>query len=265
MTGWCPLSERETVYVEYQTTHVIITCANRMNQQIPTYFQLGQVLGNSQADRAHRWTARLAEADATAKIAAANLYAGEHWSVARRFPSMNLPGEEIRLWSCSAGYGLISAEASIIPHHATLTRGQADSVPGDAVSWWSLIGEWDGPQSGQPRSICALVSSDPAATFILVLSKNYLRACHVDITMACEALVDPDRFFIVSAGGRPEGSLAAFAVPADARLQALFGGTRRALNARIGFYLLEHGIRSKEEASEQLRRLLARSTFPPAL
>ena len=73
-----------------------------------------------------------------AQLAAVELYAGEHWSVARKFPALHRPGEVIRLWACSAGYGLIPAEAPIMPYHATLTPGQADSVPGAAASWWSL-------------------------------------------------------------------------------------------------------------------------------
>jgi hypothetical protein len=170
---------------------------------------------------------------------------------------MHLPGEEIRLWAVSAGYGLIPAEALIMPHHATLTPGQADSVPGPCASWWSLLSGWHGPVLGLPRSIRALVAADPAAVFIFVLSKNYLRACGADLTAACERSTDPDRLLIVSAGGRPDGDLAAFAVPADARLQAHFGGTRRALNARIAADLLERGIRSRDEADGYLARLLA--------
>ena len=61
----------------------------------------------------------------------------------------------------------------------------------------------------------------------------------------------------MSAGARPEGDLAASMVPADARLQARFSGTRRALNARIGAYLLSAGIRGKDEATAYLTRLLA--------
>jgi hypothetical protein len=96
---------------------------------------------------------------------------------------------------------------------------------------------------------------------MLVLSKNYLRACGEDIAAASGYLASPDQLFIVSAGGRQHGDLAAFAVPADARLQARFGGTRRALNARIGAHLLERGIRSRKEASGYLARLL--SAQPP--
>jgi len=245
------------------TLHVIVTCANRMSRPIPAHLQLGDVHGDTQAERARGWIARLSGAGSVPQVPAAQLYAGEHWSVARRFPAMHLPEEEVRLWVSSAGYGLIPAEAPVMPHHATLTPGQADSVPGPFPSWWSLLSEWSGPLPGHPRSICALVAADPAAVFMLVLSKNYLRACGEDIAAASECLADPDRLFIVSAGGRPEGELEAFAVPADGRLQALFGGTRRALNARIGAHLLEYGIRSREEASGYLARLLAAQSPVP--
>jgi hypothetical protein len=46
-------------------------------------------------------------------------------------------------------------------------------------------------------------------------------------------------------------------VPADARLQTHFGGTRRALNARIAAHLLSTGLRGKDKAARHLARLLA--------
>ena len=45
---------------------------------------------------------------------------------------MHGTGEDIRLWACSAGYGLIPPTRDHARTHATLTPGQADSVPGDA-------------------------------------------------------------------------------------------------------------------------------------
>jgi hypothetical protein len=238
-------------------THVIVTCANRKSLPISSHLQLGEVPGNSAIERVRTWIGRLADTGSALQVPASDLYAGEHWSVARRFAEQAQPGEDIRLWACSAGYGLIPAEARIMPYHATLTSGQADSVPGDAASWWTWLSEWSGPTPEFPRSIRALVASDPAALFMFVLSKNYLRACGDDIAAGSEHIADPDRFLIVSAGARLQGTLAAFAVPADARLQAQFSGTRRALNARIGFYLLSKGIRGRGEATADLTRLLA--------
>jgi hypothetical protein len=239
------------------TVHVVVTCANRKSQPIPASFQLGQVHGRSHAERARRWIARLAQAGNDPLVAAFDLYAGEHWSVARGLPALHRSGEVIRLWACSAGYGLIPVEAPVKPYHATLTPGQPDSVPGTAASWWLRLSEWPGPAPEHPRTIRALVAAEPAATFMFVLSKSYLEACKADITSARENITDPDRLFIVSAGARPQGDLATYLVPADARLQARFSGTRRALNARIGANLLAEGIRGKRSATAYLTRLLA--------
>ena len=251
------MTEGDSHHRQLATVHVIITCSNQKSRPIPARLQLGQVPGRNAAERARKWITRLAQTGDTPQVAALELYAGEHWSVARGYPALHKPEEDIRLWACSAGYGLIPVEAPIMPYHATLTPGQADSVPGAAASWWSLLSEWHGPAPQHPRSIRALVAADPAAVFMFVLSKSYLRACGADIAAACEYIADPDRLLIVSAGARLQGELAAFAVPADARLQAHFGGTRRALNARIGAHLLSTGIRSKEEAAGHLARLLA--------
>ena len=239
------------------SVHVIITCSNRKSRPIPARFRLGQVPGRNAAERARRWTTRLAQAGDAPQVPAIRLYAGEHWSVARGFPALHRPGEDIRLWVCSAGYGLIPADAPITPYYATLTPRKADSVPGATAAWWSLLSEWHGPAPEQSRSIRALVAAEPDAVFMFVLSASYLRACGPDIVAASKYIADPDWLFIVSAGARREGDLAAFMLPADARLQAHFGGTLRALNARIGAHVLSSGIRSKDKAADDLARLLA--------
>jgi hypothetical protein len=239
------------------TVHVIVTCANRKSRPIPPRLQLGQVPGQDAARRVRTWIARLAQTGDEEQLAAVDLYAGEHWSVARGFPALHQPGEDVRLWACSAGYGLIPVEAPILPYHATLTPGQADSVPGSGAAWWLALSQWPGPSPGRPRTIASLIGADPTAAFMLVLSQSYLRACGDDITAACADISDPDRLLIVSAGARQQSDLATFIVPADARLQAHLGGTRRALNARIGASLLSEGIRSRTEADDYLAQLLA--------
>jgi hypothetical protein len=237
--------------------HVVVTCANRKSRPIPAALQLGNVGGRNAGERARRWITRLAKGTLAPHAAAADLYAGEHWSVARRFPDLSLPGETIRLWACSAGYGLIPASAPVMPYHATLTPGQADSVPGNSAAWWSELSQWAGPEPFLPRSIQALVAGNPSAVFLLVLSRNYLNACGSDVAAARAHIGEPGRLLIVSAGTRPQGDLAELMIPADARLQARFGGTRRALNARIGAYLLSAGIRDARVAAEHMKRLLA--------
>jgi hypothetical protein len=144
-----------------------------------------------------------------------------------------------------------------MPYHATLTPGQTDSVPGDSASWWAELGECPGPAPGRPRTVRALVAENQTAVFMFVLSKNYLRACGADIAAARAGISDLNQLLIVSAGAPAQGEMADNLVPADARLQARFGGTRRALNARIGAHLLSAGVRSMDEASDHMGRLLA--------
>jgi hypothetical protein len=217
--------------------------------------RLGNVSGHSPTERAQRWIQRLAQAGLAQPVTAVDLYAGEHWSVARTYPGLARPGETVCLWACSAGYGLIPASAPIAAYHATLTQGQADSVPGDPADWWAAMAEWIGPRPDCPRTIQSLTSSSPGATFLLVLSHNYLRACRADVA-AASAHVGPGRLAIVSVGGPRVGDLADLMVPADARLQAHFGGTRRALNARIGAHLLSEGVRDLGTAIAYMDGLL---------
>ena len=121
-------------------------------------------------------------------IAARDLYAGEHWMVACGLPDL-AGGGRIRLWVCSAGYGLIPADAPVRPYAATFTGGHPDSVPGGAdgaTAWWHALSLWEGPSSGQPRSIRELAAKEPAASYPAGAFRSYLHACRDDIAAASQ-------------------------------------------------------------------------------
>jgi hypothetical protein len=245
-----------------ETLHIVVTCSNRKTQPIPDRLHLRSVPHDDVGERAHEWIRRIG-ADRSPLIMARDLYAGEHWMISR-----GLVDEALRsptqLWTCSAGYGLIRADAFIHPYAATFTGGHPDSVSWQADGaneWWQALSTWEGPTPGQPRSIRALAEADPAAAFLLVLSAPYLHACREDILAASKSVRDADRFMVVSAGARNAGPLGALLLPGDARLQACLGGTRQALNARIAAYVTSTKIRSRAEASRQLAHLLAQQ--PP--
>lgn len=239
------------------TIHVIVTCTSRKTIPVPPVLRLGSIPGPSTAERARAWVSRLSGPYRAPVIEAERLYAGEHWIIARRLPGLAAE-RAVRLWVCSAGYGLMSAGAPVRPYAATFS-GRTDRVPGGpegARQWWHALASWEGPEPGQPRSITALVASDPKACVLLALSASYLDACRDDIATAA-AQADPDRLVLVSAGSRPSGPLGEAMVPADARLQAVLGGTRQALNVRIAARLLSAGIYGRVAAFDYLARLLA--------
>jgi hypothetical protein len=243
--------------------HVVVTCSNRKTAAVSPERRLGSLTDLAVTWAAVReWIARLSDPDGAAHLAAEDLYAGEHWSVARQL-RRSAAAHDTQLWVCSAGYGLIRTEALIRPYAAAFS-GHEDRVPGGADGarrWWQALAQWEGPEPGQPRSIRELAAAKPTASFILALSAAYLDACRDDITAAAAELHDPDRLLVISAGARGLGVLDGLMVPADARLQAVLGGTRQALNARIAVRLLGAGITSRAQAIGHMAGLLARQ--PP--
>lgn len=246
----------------HRTMHVLVTCTNRKTLPVPPRLRLDSVPARSTTQLAREWARRLDGTSSGPLVVAENLYAGEHWMIARSLPS--LPSHaRVRLWVCSAGYGLIPADAEVRPYAATFS-GRSDRVPGGgcgARQWWQALTEWEGPAPGEPRNIRSLAASDPSACFLLALSASYLDACRDDISAAVGQVAEPDTFMVVSAGARFTGSASAAMVPADARLQAFLGGTRQALNARIAAHLLSAGISSRAEATRFIARLM--SEQPP--
>jgi hypothetical protein len=251
--------------------HIIVTCTERKTVQVPDELQLRNVSDGAPATRAAAWTRRLGSEGE--RRPALDMYKGEHWQVAKSLPGLVAETgvaarDDIRLWTCSAGYGLIPVDAPVRPYAATLTPGHADSVSksgggvggrADAAAWWRAIAEWEGPTPGTPRSFAALASRDPDATFLLVLSAAYLQACVGDITKAGATVTDVERFLVVSAGTRATGEISQLLLPADARLQADLGGTRGVLNARIAAAMLKHGVLDRTSATTYLSEKLSAS------
>jgi hypothetical protein len=236
---------------------IIVTCTERKTAKIPEHLHLRNVPGDGPEALASRWVERLAAEVTTPAVRASDLYAGEHWTRAKTLPGL-VVDTQAQLWTCSAGYGLISADASLRPYAATLSPGHPDSVPGGRTgteAWWHTLSNWTGPDPSQPRTLRELAKSDPDATFLLVISATYLQACRTDIEAAAAA-VDQDRFMIVSAGTRASGPLDRQLLPANARLQAHLGGTRQVLNVRIAEDLLKRQLTSYAAAAEYLEDLL---------
>lgn len=223
--------------------HVVVTCTNRKSVPVPRPLHLRHLPHDDPGPRAKAWIGRL-RSEPTPAIPAVDLYAGEHWHVARRLtePAVSDPAVP-SLWVCSAGYGLVRADAPLRPYAATFSPGHEDSVGGDTSSlagWWGTLATWRGPQPGMPRRLAELAAADPTSTLLLALSPAYLRACGDDVLAAAEALASPDQLSVLCLGWSSGDRLAEYVIPADARLQHTLGGTRQALNTRLLSYLLRH-------------------------
>lgn len=221
---------------QVRSLHVVVTCSNRKRDPIAASLRLGSIRETRPGQRFKIWTQRLAARPQPMR-AAIDLYAGEHWQVARTLPaSSKVP---VTLWVCSAGYGLIPASLPIHPYAATFAAGEADSVgPGKSAvgDWWQRHATWS-PSRNQPRSIAELVTSHPEATMIAVLSEAYQRACAQDLRTAAASIGESGRLAVIGPPcGIPE--LADLIVPITAALQPRLGGSLQALNVRAAAALL---------------------------
>lgn len=256
--------------------NLIVTCTSRKTQSPTRGCRLRDLHAKSVSARVHNWIDVLRAKTSTneSRVEAFKLYCGESWSVVRALPMVaRKSGLSLRLWICSAGYGLISPESEICPYSATFSPQEIDCVTrgfntkarrAAAQQWWHQIARWSGPRGNQVRSLTSLARKYRRTPLIIVASSDYLYALEKDLGGALDALSDPDLLLIISAGTRSFGKFTNNLVPCDARLQAVVGGTRASLNIRVARLLLERTDKKPlgiKHVSAQLGRLLRRQ--PP--
>lgn len=226
---------------------LVVTCTKKKSLEPERDCMLRHVRGRSTAARAADWLARL-DGSGGERVPARELYAGDHWSIARDFDGSAVGRQaQIRVWVASAGYGLLAMDSRLRPYSATFAVRHPDSVVSAACrkaplaaqrDWWSLVTDWAGPWGRQPRSLADLAREHRRSPLILVASEVYLRALCDDLAEARQQLADPKLLSIVSAGTRTLDGLQGSLVACDARLQSLVGGARGSLNVRLTRHLL---------------------------
>jgi len=239
--------------------HVVVTCSNRKRTRTPQRLRLSDLREQRPAQRFAAWTRRLTT-DASELRPALDMYAGEHWQVARRLSSV-VATRSATLWICSAGYGLIPAQALIRPYAATFSAGEADSVAASRTGvqdWWQRLGAWPGPDPHQPRSFTELAHRDPAASILAVLSEAYQRACANDLLTAAGQLHANSQLSVL---GPPQAApeLADLLVPVTATVRLAVGGSLQALNVRVAEHLLGTADANNRDALRSHADTLAQS------
>jgi hypothetical protein len=220
--------------------NIVVTCTKRKSVPTADCLQLSSFAGSTVVELARNWINRL-EAAAAKFTRADELYSGDHWQIARSLPQLASGRKvQVRLWVCSAGYGLIPSWAPLQPYSATFSDHHRDSLLRRFASlgrasirdWWSEIAKWPGPVPGEPRSFSELAREMKHSPLIFVASDVYLRAVGTDLEVARTELADPRLLTIVSGGATPVGVLTPHFLPCNARLQPLLGGALMSLNVR---------------------------------
>jgi len=231
-----------------RVANIIVTCTKRKSAPAEDCLQLGHVAGSTVAELAKQWISRLQKASSPSRPAD-ELYSGDHWQIARSLPEVaSVRKVQVRLWVCSAGYGLVPSWAPLKPYSATFSTHHKDSVlrrlasltGGSIHEWWSQLSKWSGPVPGEPRTLSDLARNAKRSPLIFVASDVYLRAVGADLEAARNALADPRLLTIVSGGGVPTDALRSHQLPCNARLQSLLGGALMSLNVRAVRRILSH-------------------------
>ena len=225
--------------------NLVVSCTKRKTREAREAFRLRNLPAANVEDRAAEWI-RCLRAERTRLVPAAELYAGDHWKVVRAIAASGASaGLPLRVWVCSAGYGLVSIESRLAPYDATFAPGQADSVvrhgqrtQATLAGWWAALGAWEGPPGAACRSIAALAESYPDDFLLVALSEGYLKAVSADLRDAAVRIPNPDCLAVICAGAGTVAGLERHLLPCDARLQGLAGGALTSLNVRLARRLL---------------------------
>ncbi len=253
--------------------HIIASCTERKKLPSPSRLQLRSVPGRSTEARAATWCRRLMDHTGLS-LPARDLYAGDHWAIARELPIVaEAAGLVGKLWVASAGYGLFPASAAVHAYSATFSRGAPDSVLRsredarlDRIclrTWWSAINSVPGPDRAAARFVRTLAEQSPNARILIVASANYVAAMEDDLVAASLLLKSPTWLVVVS--GRSsiaDGLLARNWVTAEAVLLDKLGGARGSLHARVARKILEEAKRWPIDADvlrDRFARLVRRS------
>ncbi len=226
--------------------HIIASCTDRKRRSEAVPLRLGDIPEGPR--RLKSWWTALS-AGRGPRLAATDLYVGDLWSVTCELPVVARKAwRAAELWVASAGYGLVPADAALVPYSATFMRGETDSVhvgaaaeAADAIQrWWEGLAEHPGPVAGAPRRVAHLAERARRSTILVVASPTYLTAMVKDLVAARAALASPDRLIIVSSGLTPDAAiLEENLVQSVGELQHLVAGGRTSLHARVARKLLE--------------------------
>jgi hypothetical protein len=257
--------------------YIVASCTDRKRERPPAALRLRSVGRHAADERAERWWDRLHDHRSPTTVAA-DLYVGDHWTVARSLPDVaRAAGYRAELWVASAGYGLIPASASVRSYSATFGGRHPDSVAPNGMgalrtsvnrAWWTALCGFNFTR-GIPRSLAELAQDDPSAWILVVASPDYVSAISNDLLAARKHLKRAARLLVISSvTGSELGELAANIIPSDARLQAAVGGALLSLHARVARKVLQEAHRwnlDAEVVKPRYERLLARSPAPASV
>ncbi|MBA6295966.1 DUF6884 domain-containing protein [Colwellia sp. MB02u-9] len=217
--------------------HLITNCTNLKKSNIQGKIQLKNLIGNNSAQTiVNSWCDKLEKAEQ--KVPANEVYAGDHWKVAKSIIKPNL-----ELWVLSAGYGLIHNSSKIGSYDATFSSGSENSINKTGLSnseWWDTLHQKRSADVLKVESLHSLVSTNIGDVFFIAASPDYLKVIQNELQqLVLEQKLTNENFFIVSSKHNINKQLIPFFLESKADFCSTLKGGRVSLNIRLAKYLLD--------------------------
>jgi len=230
------------------TLHLIVSCTGRKTAAPTADVCFRAVRAEYGRERVKEWTTRLQSGE-RGTVAAAELYAGEHWSVVRDMLRRAAGSLNVHLWIASAGYGLLAADDLVRSYSASFSTADVDYVGRASknrkvtapVDWWKRINATRIRGTRGARSIQWLAERDPSARCMVVASPNYLTALLSDIHAAARTLRAGHLKLVSSFDPTLVNELSKHLIVARSGLTHALGGSLVSLNARVARDVIERG------------------------
>jgi hypothetical protein len=235
--------------------HVVVSCAERKSHPAQTDLTVGRSAGPTFEARLAKWLEAITAAQVGHRVA--DLYQGEHWSVAR-----SLSSDVVSVWTASAGFGLLSLEDNVPSYDATFSPGHPSSVSharsalvrrSELSRWWSAIQMR--PTRARSDTLSSLIADGPV---IIAASQPYLQAMRGEILDAHD---QQDHALVLSTAGSVPSDLSHLRLPCDGRLRSVLGGSMGAVSVRLAKELasIPEGEFTVTSAVDRTKRLMAAS------
>ena len=260
--------------------NIIVTCTSRKTIKPHPDLRVGAFADRN--EKANDWIAAVEKVNQSVKldekIMPLDLYAGEHWKIAKELPLQikNSRHWESDLWVLSAGYGLLHEKAKIVSYAAAFSNGKADSISPSLdtdskafrTEWWGKLMKLSSGKESKPKSLEELGRKDESSKFLIACSQPYLQAISDDLKLIPNFA---QRVFIVStpisdpelescriksqSNGKSYADLKSFSYgQLGAQTHGgLFSGSMMSLNVQIGEDLLRN-IDKHQFEREKLNR-----------
>ncbi len=241
--------------------HLVVSCAKRKTQYPNPSLRLGGINRKFPIERrAIEWIGRLRKCS-PGNRPAGELYSGDHWHTVRSILDFSEKAMvPVRIWVCSAGYGLLPIETPLKPYSATFSPGDEDSVCNRSdlrtslPKWWASIATYRGVHDG-PRTIAELARKFSNDFLLVALPQSYLFAVADDLRATVKTVRIAERLAVLSVGGSVPAEVEPNFLVTGAKLQSVAGGSLGSLNARLARILITK-LASKPMTLERCKRVL---------